>query len=271
MSIDDAELYAIEKAIKWSKILQNIERVWIFTDNQNAIQCIEKFTHFLADEIYETIENLINIQTHIFWISEHANILENEKTDQLARSVFSSSIIARDRFLSFKYLNNQIINYNRQQWLKAWKNNSKKEKYYEKFNTISRNSKLQLLSKKYTKHVISTIMQLKLEHEYFKSYLVKLSNYETKKCNENCNFTQNSEHLLLNCHHFTNERSKLINEMKFQIITLKTLFETKKNIENLRKFLINIEIVTRRWILSDLNEENEDEEDEWKISIEIVK
>jgi hypothetical protein len=30
MSIDDAELYAIEKATKWSKTLQNFEHIWIF-------------------------------------------------------------------------------------------------------------------------------------------------------------------------------------------------------------------------------------------------
>jgi hypothetical protein len=46
--------------------------------------------------------------------------------------------------------------------------------------------------------------------------------------------------------------------MKSQTTTLKTLFETKKNIENLRKFLIDTEIVTRKWILED-TKENEEE------------
>jgi hypothetical protein len=45
--------------------------------------------------------------------------------------------------------------------------------------------------------------------------------------------------------------------MKSQDTTLKTLFETKKNLENLRIILINIEIVTRKWILSDVDDENE--------------
>jgi hypothetical protein len=36
------------------------------------------------------------------------------------------------------------------------------------------------------------------------------------------------EHLLLNCHHFINERSQMINSMKPQTTTLKTLFGTKK-------------------------------------------
>jgi ribonuclease HI len=259
MSINDAKLYAIEKTAKWSKTLKNSEHIWIFTDSQNAIRCIEKFTHFLADEIHKTIENLINTQFNIHWSSEHADISENVKANQLAKLMFSSSIITRDKFISFKFLNDQITKYNRQKWLKSWKNNTKKNKHYEKFDTISKDSKIQLLSKKFTKHVISTIMQLKFEHEYFKSYLIRLSNYETKKCNENCNFTQTSKHLLLHCHYFTHERSIMINQMKSQITTLKTLFKTTKDIKNLRKFLIDIEIVTRKWIL----ENTKENEKEW--------
>ncbi len=102
-------------------------------------------------------------------------------------------------------------------------------------------------------------MQLKFEHEYFKSYLVRLSNYETNKCNENCNSIQTSKHLLLHCRHFTNQRSIMINEMKSQTTTLKTLFGTKKDIENLGKFLIDTEIATRKWILEDTEEEKENE------------
>ncbi len=259
MSIDNAKLYAIEKATNWSKTLNNIDQIWIFTDSQNAIKCIENSTHFLAEKIYETIKKLTNIQIHIQWISEHANISENEKADQLAKSILSSSIIANDRFLSFKYLNNQIIEYNHQRWSQSWTNNTKKSKHYEKFDIKSEDSKIQLLSKKFIKHVISTIMQLKLEHDYFKSYLIRLSNYDRKKCNENCHFVQNPEHLLLNCRHFIIERSKFINNMKSQNFTLKTLFETKKDIENLKIFLINIEIVTRKWILRNVKKNNEDE------------
>jgi hypothetical protein len=33
MSINDAKLYAIEKAAKWSKTLQNFDHIWIFTDS----------------------------------------------------------------------------------------------------------------------------------------------------------------------------------------------------------------------------------------------
>jgi hypothetical protein len=47
--------------------------------------------------------------------------------------------------------------------------------------------------------------------------------------------------------------------MKPQVITLKTLFETKKDIENLGTFLINTETATRKWILGDTDKEIEEE------------
>jgi hypothetical protein len=51
----------------------------------------------------------------------------------------------------------------------------------------------------------------------------------------------------------------MINEMKSQTITFKTLFETKKDNENLEKFLIDTEIATRKWILEDTKEDEENE------------
>jgi hypothetical protein len=87
----------------------------------------------------------------------------------------------------------------------------------------------------------------------------RLPTYESKRCNGNCNFIQSPEHLLLHCHHLKDERLKMINQMKPQTTTLKTLFGTKKGIENLAKFLIDTEIATRRWILGD-SEENEQED-----------
>jgi hypothetical protein len=113
MSINDAKFYAIKKIAKWSKTLQNFNHRWIFTNNQNAIRCIKKFTHFLANEIYETVENLTNTQTHIHWILEYADISKNQKANCFAKSVFSSNIITRDRYLSFKFLNDQITKHNR--------------------------------------------------------------------------------------------------------------------------------------------------------------
>ena len=50
--------------------------------------------------------------TYIHWISGHADIPRNEKADALAKLAFKSEIISSDRFLSFYFIKNQIINFN---------------------------------------------------------------------------------------------------------------------------------------------------------------
>ncbi len=50
-----------------------------------------------------------------------------------------------------------------------------------------------------------------------------------------------------------------VTKMVNQITTLKTLFGTKKGIENSGTFLVTTEIATRKWILRDLEENEEDE------------
>lgn len=59
MMMYNSKLYAIEKVIKWFKTLHSTY-IWIFTDNQNAIQCIKKSIHFLVNKIYETINRSLN-------------------------------------------------------------------------------------------------------------------------------------------------------------------------------------------------------------------
>jgi hypothetical protein len=50
---------------------------------------------------------------------------------------------------------------------------------------------------------------------------------------------------------------KMIKEMRPQITTLKTLFETKKGLKQLGNFLINTEIATRRSTLGDVTDNDE--------------
>jgi hypothetical protein len=49
----------------------------------------------------------------------------------------------------------------------------------------------------------------------------------------------------------------MINDMKPQIVSLKIIFETKKELKHLENFLTNNEIVTRKWTLRDVDENDE--------------
>jgi hypothetical protein len=87
-------------------------------------------------------------------------------------------------------------------------------------------------------------MQLKLGHEYFKSYLVRLPEYTTNRCFI-CGTKKNSEHLILHCKATQFVREELKQEFDIKEFSLKNLFNTKHGQEFLYKFLEKTQISTR--------------------------
>ena len=87
-------------------------------------------------------------------------------------------------------------------------------------------------------------MQLKLDHEYFKSYLIKLPEYTTNRCFI-CDTKENSEHLILYCKATQVVREELKQKFDIKEFSLKNLFNTKQGQEFLYKFLEKTQISTR--------------------------
>ena len=85
---------------------------------------------------------------------------------------------------------------------------------------------------------------MKLNHEYFKSYLVRLSEYTTNKCLI-CDTKKNSEHLILHYKATQSVREELKQEFDIKEFSLKNLFNTKQEQEFLYKFLEKTQISTR--------------------------
>jgi len=94
-------------------------------------------------------------------------------------------------------------------------------------------------------------MQLKLEHGYFRSYLYRLSEYDSKDCIE-CSTTENPKHLLLHCRRYSQIRSKIKTEKQLQQLSLKILYSSRLGQEFLLEYLKQTGIATRKW----LNEQN---------------
>ena len=137
----------------------------------------------LADQTHQNlIKNQTNgITSHIHWISGHANIPNNEKADQLIKLTLNINVISSNRFLSFDFIKNQIIKFNQNEWKLLWIKNSKKKRY-QKFDVQSKNSKIKYLNNQ-SKLITATIMQLKIGHDYFNSYLKNLINHsKSSKC-----------------------------------------------------------------------------------------
>ncbi len=97
-----------------------------------------------------------------------------------------------------------------------------------------------------------------MSHGYFRSYLKNISNEYTDRCISRCNEIQTPEHLLIKCIHY---REK-IEEMKkhLLIINITVLFDTKKELDLLIKYLKSTKIETRKWILELTEEEVENTE-----------
>src|SRR2546430_2447401 len=102
-------------------------------------------------------------------------------------------------------------------------------------------------------------MQLKLDHEYFKSYLIRLPEYTTNRCII-CGTKENLEHLILHCKATQVIREELKQEFDIKKFSLKNLFNTKIGQEFLFKFLEKTQISTKNWLLQQSNLEAEDEE-----------
>ena len=96
----------------------------------------------------------------------------------------------------------------------------------------------------------SIFIQLKMRHDYFKSYLHRLSENNSNKCYEICNARQTLKHLLLNCRHYRAEQIKLKEKAQLKNTdTILTLFIIKiERIASL-EYLKNTQITTRKWLL----------------------
>ncbi len=95
------------------------------------------------------------------------------------------------------------------------------------------------------KQIWFTYMQLKLEHEYFKSYLCRLPNYDSEIC-QLCNTKENPEHLLLHCRRYSQIRNKIKLEKKLNQLSLKILFSSKAEKDFLFKYLKETDIAIRK-------------------------
>ena len=102
-------------------------------------------------------------------------------------------------------------------------------------------------------------MQLKLDHEYFKFYLVKFLDYLSNKC-FTCGIKESPEHLILHYKNMKYVRDKLKKKFNIKELSLKNLFNTKIGQEFLFKFIEKTQIGTRNWLLQTADYESNDEE-----------
>ncbi len=115
------------------------------------------------------------------------------------------------------FIKKQIDKKAKEQWLMTWNDNIKKENQYQKHTTrVNLNYRSLKKFQKINKLTFSTFIQLKMKHDYFKSYLHRLSENNLNKCYEICKTRQTLKHLLLNCKHYKAEQLQLKAKAQFK-------------------------------------------------------
>ena len=208
----------------------------------------------LFNNIWQNSINLQQNQCHICiqWVSSHKNIIKNEAVNQLIKDAARKRLtidIRKRTIMSFikKQINKEI----KKQWLIAWNNSIKKENQYQK-HTARVNLSYRSLKKlqKINRLTFSTFIQLKMKHDYFKSYLHQLSENNLNKCYEICKARQTLKHLLLNCKHYRAEQLQLKAKAQFKNMnTILMLFIIKIERIAMLKYLKSTWIMTRKWLL----------------------
>ncbi len=242
-TIDDAIAICSEEASEDSEI-------WVYTDSQMTLQRLKAKSNVNLKLFNNIRQNLINLQQNqchmcIQWVLSRKNIIENEAVNQLIKDV------TRKRSTIMSFIKKQIDKEIKEQWLIAWNDSIKKENQYQK-HTARVNLSYRSLKKlrKINRLTFSTFIQLKMKHDYFKSYLHRLSGNNLNKCYEICKARQTSKHLLLNCKHYRAEQLQLKAKVQFKNTNIiLTLFIIKIERITMLEYLKSTWIATRKWLL----------------------
>ena len=186
-AISDEIIICSEKALKNSEI-------WVYMNSQMTLQRLNAKSNINAKLFDDIWQNLINLRQNqcqicIQWISSCKSIIENEKADQLIKSAAQElSVIDNMKAIIISFVKKQICKEMKLQWLEIWKSSiKKKNQYWKIISDVNLSHKSLKELRKIDKLTFSIFIQLKMKHDYFNSYLHRLSENNLNKCYEICN------------------------------------------------------------------------------------
>jgi len=253
----DAEIFAIYKALEIGNDRVDIETldIWVFSDSQAVLKGLAKGQNRANRALYGKIYNIAKnirekgVNIHLEWVPGHEGIYGNEKADQAAKHGADWVEPTPNAIgTSISFLNRKLREEVLSDWSRLWQSQRTNQgKDYKQFDMKPR---LKVNQRKLKKQTWSTMVQLKLAHGYFRSYLSRLPEYDSKIC-PNCDSNQNEtpHHVILDCPSQSDIRKRTIRKLDIQDQNLRNLFLTNRGQDQLIKFLEESKIATRKWLL----------------------
>jgi hypothetical protein len=209
---------------------------------------LKKLNLALYEKIYKKVQKIrkIDVNIHIHWVPGHMGIYGNEKADQAAKYGAEWAEFCPELGLSTSFLKRKYKEKTLKEWSNQWQNGTQ-GKHYKQFKTYP---KWKATPIRISKHIWSRIMQLKLGHGYFRSYLVRMPEYNSDICQEcQTNQKQTPFHLLFQCSSQSETRKETIQKLDKKDQNLYNLFMDKTGQKQLITFLKESKVATRKWVL----------------------
>jgi len=190
--------------------------VYIFTDNQSAIQTVEspkcKSGQYIVKEILDIIDRIHQTKPtcniHIEWVPGHENVEGNEQADQAAKTAATPNPIS-SRIRMGSAQKRSIQSGMKTMWESEWRAGKETAK---RLRTMSQypgtTTGLKLYGALRQRNHVVWITRLRTGHCHLNGYLHRFNIIETSECE--CGAGKETvEHYLLNCELYDEERDRL--------------------------------------------------------------
>jgi hypothetical protein len=182
--------------------------------------------------------------------SRPSEIIGNEKTNDLAKYTTKHNHHINHGYTSFTHIKRILKNSSLCEWQEIWQKMQKERHYLQNFALMAKPKWKPAKMEPIPKRLFSAMIQLKVGHGFFKSYLVRLPDYPHNRCFIDCDLIQSPEHLLLICKHYREERIEFKKSIGNENFIYLLLYASSKNQRALIEFIRQTGISTRGWLLN---------------------
>lgn len=250
VEVADAEVIAIIKALQLvQEASTQLDQLYVFSDSQAAIARVQgKASSYtlLAKTLFRAFKEA-GTEVHLHWVPSHKGIYGNELADQLAKRGLKAQPDPRDLYVSISYLRRQI----KASIQASWKATGLKGDFGKQYTQICRGQIplgcKPLIPGLQRRHQ-SAYIQLKTGIGYLRAYQEVIGNTEDGRCSCRAGSRQTTEHLVLGCTKYRQERHRMAKALKGLPLNLHTLFCTTAGKKALAEFLVSTGICTAKWL-----------------------